>query len=94
MSFPAMFDVAFKSHVMFVSVSLGAEKTLLTVSASVPDAKSECLVNGEKLKSEVPLNTSFTKIDVDVTSPDGTGKAVCIEVISYGTDLNFEFTQK
>ena len=59
-----------------LSVSVETDKTAATVTAAVPDAKSECLVNGEKLKSQVALNSSFTKINVDVTSPDGTGKAV------------------
>ena len=60
-------------------MSLGADKHKVTVTAAVADAKAKCAVNGQNTKLQVSLNVSFTKVTIDVTSPDGSAKAVSLK---------------
>ena len=60
----------------FFLVNLAADKNSATVTAAVPDTRAQCIVNGEAPGTPITLNLSITKVNIDVTSPDGTGKAV------------------
>lgn len=48
----------------------------VTLSPTAPDSKNEVLVGGSKPGSPTPLNVGETKVEVEVTSADGSNKQV------------------
>ena len=63
--------------------ALSCDVSSVTVTPTVPDAKIPVTVNGDKPGSPVPLSPGQTRIEVEVTSLDGSNKQVGRSVFSY-----------
>ena len=55
---------------------LPCQVTSVKVSPVVPDPKSEVLLDGKKPGDATPLCVGETRVEIQVTSPDGSNKQV------------------